>query len=106
MGDENPIHTLGDYSKPSHESYRNTIKLLVGNNVIDRAASDKLRNKNADESWEIIKDLALYDHKGWNDTKVFDKPVNAISTPQGTSKTPDRRLLNLEDQINFLLKGS
>ncbi|GKA19365.1 zinc finger, CCHC-type containing protein [Tanacetum coccineum] len=27
MGDENPICTLGDYSKPSHEGYRNTIEL-------------------------------------------------------------------------------
>ncbi|GJW11356.1 hypothetical protein Tco_1577183, partial [Tanacetum coccineum] len=30
----------------------------------------------------------------------------AISTPQSTSKTPDRILLELEDQINFLLKGN
>nr|GEV05794.1 putative reverse transcriptase domain-containing protein [Tanacetum cinerariifolium] len=29
MGDENPIRTLGDYSKPSHEGYRNTIELPV-----------------------------------------------------------------------------
>ncbi|GJZ63237.1 zinc finger, CCHC-type containing protein [Tanacetum coccineum] len=29
---------------------------------IDRAASGKLRNKNADESWEIIENLAFYDH--------------------------------------------
>ncbi|GJR76700.1 zinc finger, CCHC-type containing protein [Tanacetum coccineum] len=34
MGDANPIRTLGDYSKPSHEGYRNTIGLLVGNNVV------------------------------------------------------------------------
>nr|GEU41528.1 hypothetical protein [Tanacetum cinerariifolium] len=34
MGDENPICTLGDYSKPSHESYRNTIELPKGNNVV------------------------------------------------------------------------
>ncbi|GJX51576.1 MAK10-like protein [Tanacetum coccineum] len=34
MGDENPIRTLGDYSKPSHEGYRNTNKLPVGNNVV------------------------------------------------------------------------
>ncbi|GJZ07663.1 zinc finger, CCHC-type containing protein [Tanacetum coccineum] len=27
MGDKNPIRTLGDYSKPSHEGYRNTIEL-------------------------------------------------------------------------------
>ncbi|GKA65172.1 hypothetical protein Tco_0764879 [Tanacetum coccineum] len=34
MGDEDPIRTIGDYSKPSHEGYRNTIELPVGNNVI------------------------------------------------------------------------
>ncbi|GJS90164.1 hypothetical protein Tco_0772800 [Tanacetum coccineum] len=27
MEDENPIRTLGDYSKPSHEGYKNTIEL-------------------------------------------------------------------------------
>ncbi|GKD38691.1 hypothetical protein Tco_1258898, partial [Tanacetum coccineum] len=180
MGDENPIRTLGDYSKPSHKGYRNTIELPTGNNVdpnqhlkdflklvdsldldgengermrlrlfqlslrnqasnwlerlpagsittwedlttnlifydhvsfhlkceIDHAADGKLHNKNADESWEIIENLTLYDHEGRNDTKQFVKLVKAISTPQSTSKTPDRRLLELEDQINFLLKGS
>ncbi|GKE88877.1 hypothetical protein Tco_1566352 [Tanacetum coccineum] len=29
MGNENPIRTLGDYSKPSHKGYRNTIELPV-----------------------------------------------------------------------------
>nr|GEZ35513.1 hypothetical protein [Tanacetum cinerariifolium] len=63
------------------------------------------------EAWTRFKDLlqknlALYDHEGWNDTKEFTKPVKAISTPQGISKTPDQRLLELEDQINFLLKGT
>ncbi|GKB85245.1 hypothetical protein Tco_0957517 [Tanacetum coccineum] len=108
MGDENPIRTLGDYSKPRYEGYRNTIKLPAGNNVceIDRAAGGKLRNKNTDESWEIIENLTLYDHEGWDETKEFVKPVKAISTPQGIPKTPDRRLLELEDQINFLQKGS
>nr|GEW28354.1 putative ribonuclease H-like domain-containing protein [Tanacetum cinerariifolium] len=36
MGDENPIHTLRDYFKLSHEGYMNTIELLVGNNVLER----------------------------------------------------------------------
>nr|GEU97069.1 hypothetical protein [Tanacetum cinerariifolium] len=27
MGDKNPVRTLGDYSKPSHEGYKNTIEL-------------------------------------------------------------------------------
>ncbi|GJV19540.1 zinc finger, CCHC-type containing protein, partial [Tanacetum coccineum] len=31
--DENPIRTLGVYCKPSHEGYRNTIELPVGNNM-------------------------------------------------------------------------
>ncbi|GKC15935.1 zinc finger, CCHC-type containing protein [Tanacetum coccineum] len=35
MGDENPIRTLGDNSKPSHEGYRNTIELPAGNNIFE-----------------------------------------------------------------------
>ncbi|GKE30985.1 hypothetical protein Tco_1450307 [Tanacetum coccineum] len=42
MGDENPIHSLGDYSRPSHEGYRNTIKLPNGNNVVP-LRSDTIR---------------------------------------------------------------
>ncbi|GJY25957.1 hypothetical protein Tco_0400683 [Tanacetum coccineum] len=135
MGDANPIRTLRDYSKPSHKGYRNTIELPEGNNVkdrktpqryldvpttsrsislksmdsfqckIDHVSGGKLRDKNADESWKIIENLALYDHERWNDSKDFVKSVKAISISQGTSKTPDRRILELEDQINFLLKG-
>ncbi|GKC95305.1 MAK10-like protein [Tanacetum coccineum] len=173
MGDENHIRTLGDYSKPSHEGYRNTIELPARNNVLplqsdtirlvqngcsfyglwsedpnqhlkdflklvdsldlDGANRERTRLQSLSEAWthfkdllqkvphhdidrclqiqffydhEIIENLALYDHEGWNDMKEFVKPVKAISTPQGISKSPDRRLLELEDQINFLLKGS
>ncbi|GJT27306.1 hypothetical protein Tco_0907581 [Tanacetum coccineum] len=42
MGDENLIRTLGDYSKPIYEGYRNTIELLVGNNVVP-LRSDTIR---------------------------------------------------------------
>ncbi|GKD24434.1 zinc finger, CCHC-type containing protein [Tanacetum coccineum] len=42
MGDENHIRTLGDYSKPSHEGYRITIELPVGNNVVP-LRSDTIR---------------------------------------------------------------
>ncbi|GJW78876.1 zinc finger, CCHC-type containing protein [Tanacetum coccineum] len=73
---------------------------------IDRTTGGKLRYKNTDESWEIIENLALYDYERWNDLKDFVKPVKAISTPQSTSKTPDQILLELEDQINFLLNVS
>ncbi|GKE96076.1 zinc finger, CCHC-type containing protein [Tanacetum coccineum] len=39
MGDANPIRTYGDYSKPSHEGYMNTIELPVGNNVVPLGCS-------------------------------------------------------------------
>nr|GEY44779.1 MAK10-like protein [Tanacetum cinerariifolium] len=42
MGEENPIRTLGDYSKPSHEGYRNTIELPIRNNVVP-LRSDTIR---------------------------------------------------------------
>ncbi|GJV25648.1 MAK10-like protein [Tanacetum coccineum] len=42
MGEENHIRTLGDYSKPSHEGYKNTIKIPVGNNVVP-LRSDTIR---------------------------------------------------------------
>ncbi|GJY57575.1 zinc finger, CCHC-type containing protein [Tanacetum coccineum] len=40
--DENPIRTLRDYSKPSHEGYRNTIELPIGNNIVP-LRSDTIR---------------------------------------------------------------
>ncbi|GKC50240.1 hypothetical protein Tco_1072985, partial [Tanacetum coccineum] len=38
----NPIRTLGDYSRPSHEGYRNIIELPEGNNVVP-LLSDTIR---------------------------------------------------------------
>ncbi|GKE92383.1 hypothetical protein Tco_1573478 [Tanacetum coccineum] len=86
MGDENPIRTLGDYSKPSHEGYRNTIKLPVGNNVIfydhvdyttqmgiDYAAGARLRKLRPNEAWATIEKLAQYEDEGWNDTFIPDE---------------------------------
>nr|GEW68378.1 MAK10-like protein [Tanacetum cinerariifolium] len=42
MGDANPIRTLGDYSKPSHEGYMNAAELPVRNNVVP-LRSDAIR---------------------------------------------------------------
>ncbi|GKB66076.1 zinc finger, CCHC-type containing protein [Tanacetum coccineum] len=42
MGDENHICTLGDYSKPSHEGYKNTIELPIGNTMVP-LRSDTIR---------------------------------------------------------------
>ncbi|GJT99517.1 hypothetical protein Tco_1109856 [Tanacetum coccineum] len=136
MGDENPIRTLGDYSKPSHEGYRNTIELPVGNNVdllqkvphhgidlwlqvqifydhvnpitrrtIDQSAGGKLHDRNAKESWALLEDLALYDNESWNDPRDSAKPVKAITLPQDVSSTSDRRLIELENQVQCLMEA-
>ncbi|GKC73972.1 hypothetical protein Tco_1119855 [Tanacetum coccineum] len=83
MGDENHIRTLGDYSKPSHEGYRNTIELPVGNNV----------------------DLALYDNESWNNPRDFAKLVKAIALPQDVPSTSDHRLIKLENQVQRLMEA-
>ncbi|GJV46488.1 MAK10-like protein [Tanacetum coccineum] len=160
MGDENAIRTLGDYSKPSHEGYRNTIELPVGNNVvplrsdtirihlhiggsyypipcsilstgkdrktpqrypdvpttswrisirsmdsrtIDQLAGGKLRDLSAKESWALLEDLSLYDNESWNDPRDFTKPVKAIALPQDVPSTSDRRLIELENQVQRLM---
>ncbi|GKC66003.1 hypothetical protein Tco_1098601 [Tanacetum coccineum] len=133
MGDANPIRTLGDYSKPSHEGYRNTIELPVGNNVvplrsdtirlvqngcsfhglrtpvtrrtIDQSAGGKLHDRNAKESWALLEDLALYDNKSWNDARDFAKPIKAIFLSQDVTSTSDRYLIELENQVQRLMEA-
>ncbi|GJZ96668.1 MAK10-like protein [Tanacetum coccineum] len=227
MGDKNPIRNLGDYSKPSHDGYMNTIELPVGNNVvplrsdtiqlvqngcsfyglrsedpnqhlkdfvklvdslnldgsittwenlttrflaqffppertaklrndilmfqqhhgesiseawtrfkdllqkfphhgidlwlqvqifydhvnpvtrrtIDQSAGGKLRDRNAKESWTLLEDLALYDNESWKDPRDFAKPVKAITLPQDVSSTSDRRLIELENQVQRLMEA-
>ncbi|GJR65973.1 ribonuclease H-like domain-containing protein [Tanacetum coccineum] len=190
IGDENPIRTLGDYSKPSHEGYRNTIELPVGNNVVPLRSDTirlvqnecsfhgllsedpnqhlkdflkfmdsldldgsittwedlttrflaqffppgrtaKLRNnilmfqqhhgESLSEAWTHFKDLlqkvphhgidlwlqdpALYDNESWNDPRDFTKPIKAITLPQDVPSTSDRRLIELENQVQCLMEA-
>ncbi|GJZ73684.1 MAK10-like protein [Tanacetum coccineum] len=201
MGNENPIRTLGDYSKPSHEGYRNTIELPVGNNVVPfrsdaiwlvqngcsfhglrsedpnqhlkdflkLADSLDLNGENRERTrlrlfqfslcdqasnwlehlparsisiWEDLttrflaqffplgrtaklrydilmfqqhhgeslskawtQDLALYDNKSWNDLRDFTKVVKAIALPQDVPSTSDRRLIELENQVQRLMEA-
>ncbi|GKA20116.1 hypothetical protein Tco_0763860 [Tanacetum coccineum] len=65
--------------------------------TINQSVDGKLRDKNAKESWALLKDLALYDNKSWNDPRDFAKPVKAISFPQDVPSTSDRRLIELEN---------
>ncbi|GJZ96562.1 MAK10-like protein [Tanacetum coccineum] len=162
MGDENPICTLEDDSKPSHEGYRNTIEKRAGSittwedlttrflaqffppgrtaklrndilmfqqhhgeslseswtlfkDLLQKVphhgidlwlqAGGKLRDQNAEESWALLEDLALYDNESWNDPRDFAKPVKAITLPQDVLSTSDRRLIELENQVQCLIEA-
>ncbi|GKD06678.1 hypothetical protein Tco_1181652 [Tanacetum coccineum] len=85
MGDENPIGTLRDYSKPSHEGYKNTIELF------DPTPS----------CWT----LSLYDNESRNNLRDFAKPVKAIALPQDVPSTSDRRLIELENKVQRLMEA-
>ncbi|GJZ99178.1 MAK10-like protein [Tanacetum coccineum] len=76
-----------------------TLQQLAIRHAIDHSAGGKLHDKSVEESWEIIKDLALYDNESWKDLRDFAKPVNAISLPQDVSSTSDRCLVELENQV-------
>ncbi|GJW59168.1 MAK10-like protein [Tanacetum coccineum] len=179
MENGNPIRTLGDYSRPSHEGYRNTIELPDGNNVVPLRSDTirlvqngcsfhelqsedpnqhlkdflklvdsldldvanrtaKLRNdilmfqqhqgKFLSEAWTRFKDLLqkvphhgidlwlkiqiFYDHVSFYLKCEIDRAagdfailVKAISLPQDVSSTFDRRLIELENQVQRLIEA-
>ncbi|GKE38939.1 hypothetical protein Tco_1462344 [Tanacetum coccineum] len=97
MGDENPIYTLRDYSKPSYKGYRNTIELPEGNNVVhlrsDIIQTTKLCNyilmfqqhqgESLSEAWTCFKDLLQkVPHHGidiWLQVQIFYDHVNPVT---------------------------
>nr|GEV20377.1 MAK10-like protein [Tanacetum cinerariifolium] len=100
MGDANPICTFEDYSKPSHEGYKNIIELSVGNNMVplrfdtirlvqNRRSFHGLRSEDPnqhlndflelmdsldldDENRErtCMQELAQYKDEGWNNASI------------------------------------
>ncbi|GKE59144.1 hypothetical protein Tco_1498329 [Tanacetum coccineum] len=148
MGDENPILTLGDYSKPSHEGYRNIIELPVENNVVplrsdtirlvqNGCSFHGLRSEDPNQhlkdflkpvdsldldgsitTWEDLttRFLAQFFPPGrtaklrndiliWNDPRDFAKSVKAIALPQDVPSTSDRRLIEVENQVQCLMEA-
>ncbi|GKG11615.1 hypothetical protein Tco_0343015, partial [Tanacetum coccineum] len=65
----------------------------------------KLCDRNAKESWALLEELALYDNESWNDPRDFAKPVKVISLPQDVPSTFDRRLIELENQVQRLMEA-
>nr|GEY69271.1 MAK10-like protein [Tanacetum cinerariifolium] len=77
----------------------------VTRRTIDQSAGGKLRDLNAKESWALLEDLALYDNESWNDPRDFAKPIKATALPQNVSSTPNRRLIELENQVQHLMEA-
>ncbi|GJU01142.1 hypothetical protein Tco_1111480 [Tanacetum coccineum] len=75
----------------------------VTRRTIDQSTGGKLRDRNAEESLALLEDLAHYDNKSWNDPRDFAKPVKAIYLPQNVPSTSDRRLIELENQVQCLM---
>ncbi|GJY39303.1 hypothetical protein Tco_0425667 [Tanacetum coccineum] len=78
---------------------------LATRRTIDQSASGKLRDKNTEESWALIDDLDLYDNERWNDPRDFAKPLKAISLTHDVPKASDRRLIELENQVQRLMEA-
>nr|GEV45868.1 zinc finger, CCHC-type [Tanacetum cinerariifolium] len=118
MGDANPIRTLGYYSKPSHEGYRNTIELPVGSittwedlttrflaQFFPPERTAKLRNdimmfqqhhgESLYEAWTHFKDLLpKFPHHGidlWLQVQIFYDHVNPV-TRQTINQSADGKL--------------
>nr|GEV16752.1 reverse transcriptase domain-containing protein [Tanacetum cinerariifolium] len=125
MGDVNPIRTLEDYSKPSHEGYMNNIELPIGNNVVpfrsDTIWLENLYLKHALISRTYYKKSLIMASTFGSKSKSFmtmsipsqDEPltnrdfaksVKAISLPQDVLSTYDRRLIELENQVQRLME--
>ncbi|GJR01508.1 MAK10-like protein, partial [Tanacetum coccineum] len=77
----------------------------VTRRTIDQSAGGKLRDRNAKESLELLEDLALYDNESWNDPRDFAKPVKEISLPKDVPSISDRRLIELENQVQRLMEA-
>ncbi|GJT16061.1 retrovirus-related pol polyprotein from transposon TNT 1-94 [Tanacetum coccineum] len=100
MGDENPIRTLGDYSKPSHKGYRNTIELPAGNNVVP-LRSDTIRLVQNGCSFHGLRSEDPNQHH-----KDFLKLVDSLDLDVENRERTRLRLLqfSLRDQANNWLK--
>nr|GEX47092.1 ribonuclease H-like domain-containing protein [Tanacetum cinerariifolium] len=89
-GDVNPICTLGDYSKPSHEGYKNTVELLVGNN-------NDLR-----DFAKLVKAISLpQDVPSTSDRRLIPH-VRSVMVPKTLStawKISNKPLLNMHPRI-------
>ncbi|GJS35770.1 hypothetical protein Tco_0534152 [Tanacetum coccineum] len=77
----------------------------VTRRTINQSDGGKLRDKNIEESWALLEDLALYENERWNGPRDFAKLVKAIYLPQDVPSTSDHHLIELENQVQHLMEA-
>ncbi|GJX09026.1 hypothetical protein Tco_0198885 [Tanacetum coccineum] len=73
--------------------------------LLQKSAGGKLRDRNTEESWALLEDLALYDNESWNNPRDFSKPVTEISLPHGVPSTSELHLTEIENQVQRLMEA-
>ncbi|GJW23675.1 MAK10-like protein [Tanacetum coccineum] len=73
-------------------------------NLVTASGRGRLKEDLESSTWQR-QDLTLYDNESWNDPRDFAKPVKAISLPQDVPSTSDRRLIELENQVQRLMEA-
>nr|GEU29315.1 MAK10-like protein [Tanacetum cinerariifolium] len=73
--------------------------------VVPAITADNFELKHGLLTLALLEDLALYDNESWNDPRDFAKPVKAISFPQDVRSTSGRHLIELEHQVQRLMKA-
>ncbi|GJZ53191.1 hypothetical protein Tco_0608076 [Tanacetum coccineum] len=93
----NSFHREGLQNSATTSLCSNNIKesLSLKHRLVSRTYSKK----------SLFMDLALYDNESWNDPRNFAKPVKAISLPQNVPSTSNRRLIELENQVQCLIEA-
>nr|GEV12373.1 MAK10-like protein [Tanacetum cinerariifolium] len=90
MRDENPIRTLGDCSKPSHEGYRNTIELPVGNNVVPLQSETILLVQNG---------CSFHGLRSEDPTQHLKDFLKLVDSLDLDGKIPNKPLLNTHPRV-------
>ncbi|GKB55920.1 hypothetical protein Tco_0912106, partial [Tanacetum coccineum] len=120
MGDENPISTLGDYSKPSPRAIRIPSSSPKGTTWTAKLRNDILmfqqhHGESLSKAWTRFKDLLQkVPHHGidlWLQIQIFYDHVNPITRRTidqlagDVPSTSDRRLIELKNQVQRLMKA-
>nr|GEV05197.1 ribonuclease H-like domain-containing protein [Tanacetum cinerariifolium] len=116
MGDANPICTIGDYSKPSHEGYRNTIELPVGDNVVP-LRSDTIRlvqngcsfhgfqsedpNQHLKDFLKLVDSLDLDVKEKMKSQSETTQTVFALKLPVLKTREYDLWIIRMEQYLTF-----